>query len=260
VSTSQTINAQTQVAAAKSYADETAFRNKSGFTDTTELPSDTVKRFLLEATEQVKKDAFIKVVEELVSKDSEGRYFPRRKYVANKYGYSNTTGRITTSDLQVFETETCSTVTSYLYTRAHMYRVMYDISFAIASIDDYNNFFKLASGYPTNSRQVVATYCFAGKPLRAITYELEQACIQNAIIRALWWFKDQRLKKGTVSLSLGRQTITRDENAFNELMKQHQSEYHEWINWIRPFSGKPIRVGRGTPQSNAMRGQLARWI
>jgi hypothetical protein len=261
MSTTKTIEAQPAVVVLpKTYADETAFRNKSGFTNTSEIPSDTVKRFLLESTEQVKKDGFKRVVEELVSHDSYGRYYPRRKYFANAYGPSYQTGMITTRDIQVAEAETASTVTSNLYTRAHMYRVIWDINQGIDQIDPYNNFFTLRAGYPTNNRQVVVSYWYCGKPMNQITAELEQACIQDAIIRTLMWLKDQRLKKGTVSLSLGKQTVTRDENAFNELVEYHRREYWHWLDWFRPFTGKPVRVGRGSPQSNVMRGQMARWM
>lgn len=246
---SQTISGRSSIAEPVTYATEARFRALTDYTNQLDLPSDTLKRFLVEATEQVKRDAFCMQREELVTKDSEGRYFPAFKFFANKYGRSVNTGQVTAEDLTVYEAETSVTITTQLYAATSSRRILHNISSAIDTVDPFNNYFTLQSGYPTSNRQVVLTYTYCGKPLSEIIgYDkpLEQATIEQTIIKVLKWYKDKRLKKGTTTITLGSQTINRDETAFDELVKSHYDKYHEIINYIKPFKGRIFTIGRGS--------------
>jgi len=244
----QTVESRPQVAEAVPYCTETRFRNLTGYTAQLDLPSDVLKRMLLEATEQVKRDAFLLQREELITKDDEGRYFPAFKYLANKFGRSSNTGKLTSEDLTVYEIETATTLGTFRYAATRQRRILHNISHAIDDVDGFNNYFTLQSGYPTNSRQIVLTYCYVGKPLSELVgYEkpLERACVEMTNIMFLRRLKDKRLKKGSTTLTIGGQSVTRDENAANELINSHYRRYHEIVNWMKPFRGRSFTIGRG---------------
>jgi len=246
----QTNESRAQIAAPKAYCSETRFREMTGYTNQLDLPSADLNRFLLEATEQVKRDAFIMRREELVTADSEGRYFPLSGYFANKYGRSFNTGKVTAEDLTVYETDTASTVGTAIYgtTVVRQRRIKYNISHAIDEVNLENNYFTLQSGYPTNNRQVRLTYCYVGKPMAelvGIERPLENACIEMTNIIFLRWLRDRRLKKGTTTLTLGSQTIAKDEDAVKDLINNHYEKYHLQINWMKPLRTRAVTVGRG---------------
>jgi len=233
------------------YCTEDDWREFTGFTNQNDFPSSEVTNHLFNATEQIKKDGFHMMRWELVSKDSSGRYFTMRKYWGNIYNRDNKdmsliAGTVQKYDIEVYEADVTSSVASSLMlqgTRVNrlMYRIPYD---AITAIDTLNGWFKLASGYPTSNRQVYVTYWAVGKPLDELKYELKRACIEMTTILALKKLKTKRLKKATVSYTLGKQTITRDEKTFDDMIADHRNEYNHWIKWIKPFIGRRVRVGR----------------
>jgi hypothetical protein len=256
MSNSETLNSQIVVknpatSVSDYYCTEDDWREFTGFTNQNDFPSSEVLRHLKNATEQVKKDGFYMVRWELVSKDSEGRYFTQRKYWGNRYDRDNKdmeliAGEVQKYDLEVYEADTTSSIASSLMlqgTRINrlMYRIPYD---AITDFNPLNCWFKLSSDYPTSNRQIFVTYWVVGKPLDELQYELKRACIEMTTILALQKLKTKRLKKATVSYTLGKQTITRDENTFDEMIKQHKKEYENWIKWFKPFIGRRVRIGR----------------
>ena len=234
------------------YCTEDEWREFTGFTNQGDFPSATVLRHLENATEQIKKDAFHMMRWELVVKDSSGRYFTQRRYWANRYGRDATAitincGEVSKYDIEVYEVDSTSSVAAALAMQGtRRNRLIYKIPYsAITEIDSLNCFFELSDGYPTvATRQIYVTYWVVGKPLEELDYELKRACIESTTILALKQLKTRRMKKGTVTYTLGKQTITRDEASFDEMIKDHQKQYDNWINWFKPFVGRRMKVGR----------------
>lgn len=235
------------------YCTEDEWRNYTGFTNQNDFPSDELEHHLTNATEQVKKDCFHMVRWEFVTKDSSSRYFTQRRYWGNRYGaYDDGQtqiihGEMTKYDLQVFEADVTSSVASSLWLQgSRNNRLMYQIPYeAITYVDPLNSFFILDSDWPSvSSRQIYVNYWVSGKPLDSIAYELRRACMEMTTILALMKLKTKRLKKGTVSYTLGKQSITRDEHIFDEMVRMHKDEYMKWCGWIKPFIGRKVRIGR----------------
>lgn len=241
------------------YATEDEWREFSGYTDQEDFPSDDVKIHLKNATEKVKKDGFHFIRWEHAVKDSEGRYFVRRRYFANAYGTAesgNTQiihGEITKYDIKVWEVEYVGSVSASLLVHgSHINHVWHPIPYeGITEIDPLNGFFKLSDDYPTDSsRQIYVSYYVVGKPLQDIGYELKMACMEWAIVLALRKLKDKRLKHGTTQSSIGGRTISRDEETFDKLIQQHIDRYDSWIRWFKPFIGRRAKIGRAETARN----------
>ena len=239
------------------YCTETEWREYSGYTNTSDFPTTEVATHLKNATEQVKKDAFYMVRNERVTKDSSGRYFTSRRYWANRYDRDDsaieiTCGEVTPYDIEVHEADTTSSAASSLVLQGgRINRIMYNIPYeGITEVDPLNCYFKLSSEYPTNSRQVYVTYWVAGKPLDELHYALKRACMEMVTVLALKKLKGKRLKKGTTQYTLGKQTIVRNEEAFDELVKQKMNDYYTWINWMKPFIGRRLRIGNQETYNN----------
>jgi hypothetical protein len=236
----------------KYYCTETEWRDFTQLVNQSDFPTSMIIQCLEDATEQVKKDGFYFVQKEHVTADSEGRYFTSRRYFANAYSREDRSikirhGIITKYDITVWESEGISASASSIFVvGARRNMLMNKLPYsAITEIDPINGYFKLASGYPTSSnKQVLVSYYACGKAMEDIGYELKRACIEMVTILALKKLKTKRLKKGTVSYTLGKQTITRDEAVFDALVDNHKKEYESWINWFRPFIGKRVRIGR----------------
>jgi len=233
------------------YCTDTEWREFTGFTNQNDFPSSEMTTHLKNATEQVKKDGFHMVRWELATKDSNDRYFTMRKYWGNRYNRDNAdmsliAGTVQKYDIEVYEADVTSSVASALMLQGtRVNRLMYRIPYsAITEIDPLNCFFKLSSTYPTSNRQVFVTYWAVGKPLDELAYELKRACIEMTTILALKKLKTKRLKKATVTYTLGKQTITRDEKTFDDLVADHRKEYDSWIRWLKPFVGRRVRIGR----------------
>lgn len=249
----------------KFYCTEKEWREHSGLFDQSDFPSNEIQVHLRNATEKVKKDGFHMVRWEFVTSDSEGRYFLARRFLANRYGRDTDVitihhGQVTKYDIEVYESEAHSTAASnIMFGGARRADLIYGIPYeAITEIDPVNGYFKLAPGYPTDvNRRIYATYWIVGKPLEEIGYELKMACVEMTTIYALKRLKTKRLKKATTSYSLGKQSITRDEQAFDEMIKEHQKEYERWINWFRPFIGRRAKIGR--METSYSRRYINRW-
>lgn len=232
------------------YCSEDDWRNFTMLTNQYDFPSATVVQTLKDATEQVKKDGFYMVRSELVTKDSNDRYWTARKYWADRYNRNDTAipisnGIIDKYDLIVMEAETVSSTAGSLlgYGQANVifYQIPYD---AIIQVDGFNCFFKLSSEYPTQNRQIYVTYWVANKPIEELHYALQRACIEMTTILMFKKLKTKRMKKGTIQFTLGKQTIIRDEESFDKMVQDHYQEYHKWINWFKPFVGKRAKIGR----------------
>lgn len=233
------------------YTSVEEFRTFSGFVNPSDFPQADIEYFLSRATEQVKKDGFYKVRYELTAKDSTGRYFTARKWWGNRYGAARDEqtqivhGTISKYDLEVVEIDSTSSVAASLYglggrVNRIVTRVPYD---AITEVDSLNGFFKLTDDYPSSGKQIFTTYYISGKPLEEISYELEQACIEWAIVLTLRKLKDTRLYNGVVSFTQGRQTINRSESDFDKMIQYHIERYKKWINFFKPFIGKRVKMG-----------------
>lgn len=233
------------------YSDVETFRLFSGFVNPSDFPQTDIEYFLSRATEQVKKDGFYKVRYERAAKDSSGRYFTARKWWGNRYGASRDEqtqiihGTISKYDLEVVEMDSTSSATASIHglggrVNRIVNRIPYD---AITEVDSLNSYFKLTDDYPSDGKQIFVTYYICGKPLEEISYELEQACNEWAIVLTLRKLKDTRLYNGVVSFTQGRQTINRSEEDFDKLVQMHVDRYHKWINFFKPFIGKRVKTG-----------------
>ena len=234
------------------YATEDDWRAYTGFTDPIDFPSGDVQICLANSTEQVKKDGFVMQRYELVTKDSNDKYYVTSRYFANKYGTTNINeGTVTKYDIVVWEGDNiASTSASLAFDWSHVNNNMYAIPYdAITDIDPLNCWFKLTDAYPTTSeRQIYVTYWISGKPISEIAYELKMACMEQTTIQMLRKLKAKRLYNGTISYTLGSQTIQRNEQDFDELVRQHYTEYEKWIQWFRPFIGRRVRIGDAETQ------------
>jgi len=246
----ETINDRSQ--SEKYYCTETEWREFTQLTNQSDFPSSMILQCLEDATEQIKKDAFYYVQYEQVNKDGESRYFTSKKYWGNAYSREDKAlkikhGQITKYDIEVWEAEGISSSPGSLLTigprrNQIITRIPYD---GIDFIDPINCYFELTSDYPTlSNKQVLVSYYVSGKPIADIGYELKRACIEMTTVLALKKLKTRRLKKGTVSYTLGKQTIQRDEETFDKLVVSHMDEYHKWINWFKPFIGRRAKIGR----------------
>jgi hypothetical protein len=239
------------------YTNVEEFRQFSGFTNPSDFPQTDVEYYLSKATEQIKKDGFYKVRYERVAKDSSDRYFTARKWWGNRYGASRDEkteiihGTISKYDLEIVEMDSTSSASASLYNLGgRVNRIVTKIPYdAVTEIDGLNCYFKLNDDYPSDAnKQIFTTYYICGKPLEEIAYELEQACLEYALYLALKKLRDTRMYNGVVSFNIGRQTITRDEKEFTNLMNFHLTEYKKWINWFKPFVGKRCSIGREETQ------------
>jgi len=245
------------------YCTEDEWRNFTLLTNQNDFPSSVVNQAIIDATEQIKKDGFYMIRYELVTKDSNNRYFTGRVFWGNRYGRNSKdnaviNGEITKYDIEVWEADVQSSVAAAIAlqgTRVNrlMYRIPYD---AITEVNDINGFFKLSSEYPTEGRQVYVTYWLSGKPLGELSYELMRACIEMVTILVYKKLKTRRLKKGTVQFTLGKQTVVRNEQEFDALVADHMKEYHKWIRWFKPFIGRRVKIGRMETQPGNFGGRV----
>lgn len=247
-----TLTSQMVIAKETAYSSETEFRNHTGFTDTTEFTSADIGRKLLESCEKVKRDAFVSIRLEFVTKDSNSRYFVSRRWLAN--AYSNqldmvevSHGTVTPLDLRVWESDETSSVSSAFFLQgSRINRLIHRIpSEGITELDATNGYFKLAASYPTSSNyRIFCDYWIAGKPLTEIGYELMMANILWAEILILQEKKGKRMKNGVISISQGGRTITRSEQEYDSWVRDLYNAYHSYVNFVRPTYHKMVKVGR----------------
>ena len=242
------------ISKARTFATETQFRQETGFTDTVEFTSADIVRKLTEATEKIKRDAFVAVRLEFATKDSNNRYFVSRRWLANAYGDNISHGVITPLDLRIWESDETSSVSSAFFLQgSRINRLINQLpTEAIATFDSINGYFTLASGYPTSSSyRIFVDYWIAGKPLREILYELRIANILWAQALILEEKKGKRMKNGVISLSQGGRTITRSEQEFDAYLRQIYNAYHSLCNWFKPVYDKSVKIGRFAETSHA---------
>lgn len=232
------------------YSTIESFREQSGFVNPSDFPEYDVKLFLKRATEQIKKDAFYKIRWEKVTRSSDGRYFTRKRWWGNRIGNAidNTEiehGTITKYDIEVYQADTTSNNAISMFSMGNRINKVYDFVpyDAITYVDSLNGYFKVDDRYPESGKQLFVTYNVCGKPMNDISYELELACNEWATVLALRKIKRTKLYNGTVTFTSGRQTISRDIETFNNLIKSHEESYKEMINYFKPFIGRSVSVG-----------------
>ena len=242
-----TITSQMVISKPTAYCTETEFRESTGFTDTTEFTSADIGRKLIESVEKLKRDAFVSIRLEFTVKDANDRYFVSRRWIANSYGSNVSHGTVTPLDFRIWESNETSAVTSAFFLQgSRINRLIYEIpKEGIASFDPINGFFKLTDDYPSETGyRIFCDYWIAGKPLDEIQEELKFANITWAEILILEEKKGKRMKNGVISISQGGRTITRSESEYNEWIRDLWNKYHSLVNFIRPYYGKNITIGR----------------
>jgi hypothetical protein len=245
---------KTNVVSSIYYCTEDEWRNFTTFTNQYDFPSSIITEAIKDATEQIKKDGFYMIRQEQVVKDSDSKYFLAKRYLANKYKRDDNINiinkSITKYDLDFYYVDNFSvgaTISPFNYGRVNynFISIPYD---DIIELDSFNCYFKLADGY--SDKQIFVTYWISGKPLSEISYELKRACFEMTTMLVLEKLKTLRLKDGTTNYTLGKQSISRDENVFDEMIKRHKVEYFKWINWFKPFIGKRVAIGRIETRDN----------
>lgn len=230
------------------YCTEDDWRNFTTFTNSYDFPSSVVTAAIADATEQIKKDGFYMIRQELVTKNSDKEYYIIKRFLANKYKRNDDipiiNGTVTKYDMEFFYLDSDSVSASASIYNFGKYNFRYkEIPFDdVTFLDPVNCYFKLDTAY--DEKQIYVTYWVSGKPLHELSYELKMACIEMTTILVLKKAKTLRLKDGTVNYTLGKQTISRDEKVFDEMLKEHKVEYEKWITWFKPFIGKRVRIGR----------------
>ena len=209
------------------YATVAQFRTWTGL-QANELSDAEVQVYLTNADRQIKRDAFIYVREEAVSRDSNNYYFPQLKYFADQ----NADGSVTAADIELRE-----------------YQPTYDTTSAISStnvtaIDSYNNYFTLNNSSYTSSSQIRINYWIARKPNSEITNELEEMSISWAAHEAFRFIKTKRLKGGIVSFSLGKLNVTRTEQDYELMVDQWRKRYMHLVQFVRPTRIRKMAEGR----------------
>jgi len=196
---------------------------------------------ITQAHYQILREGFVKISEELASKDDNDRYFTEYRYIAD----GDLDGDVDTGDLLVYEYDSTN-------------KLLVDISSQVASIDGLNNFFTLSTGYPTESRSVYVTYYISNRPIAQLKGDysiLEEAVARFAEQLCYATLKKTRMYDGVISWSAGDKTLTRDEKEFDAMVQKIMQRYNTLIQKIRPFYGKRARVGRGLSQRRGRRLQ-----
>ncbi len=212
------------------YCSLARFRAISGF-DTNAVSDTTANLFLTQAHNQILREAYYKIRQESTTKNSNNYYFLRNKYIAD----SNLDGTIGSADITVYEFDNTNSL-------------WVDISNQVATIDGFNNYYTLNTGYPTQSRSVYTTYFIARQPLTELIGEggvLEEAVCLYTEILTLKQLKTLRLKRGIVSWSSSGQSCQKSEADVNDLIKLKEQRYKSLISIIKPFIGHKARIGRG---------------
>lgn len=209
----------------------TRFRTLSGLSST-DISDDDANLFITQAHTQVKRQGFVKIRDEQVSKDDNDRYFVEGKYFAD----SDIDGSVDTGDITLYEYNPTT-------------KLLTDISVGVDNIDGLNNYFTLATGYPTDDDyQVYVTYWISRQPITELVGEgsiLESAVSDWATILSFKRIKTLRLKRGIISWNSGGQNINRSEKDFDDMVEVHKKRYNVLINRVKPFYGRKVRVGRG---------------
>jgi len=241
------------------YCTETQWRQFTGLTDSTEFTSTDILEKMNIAAEKVKKDAFMAIRLEFVTKDSNDRYFLSRRWLANAWGTDTAHGVVTPMDLRIWESDGTSSVSSaYFLQGSRVNRLIHGIpAEGISEWDSINGYFKLTDSWPSNSNYgIYVDYWICGKPLNEIQTELKLANMYWATILILEEKKPMRLKNGVVSFTQGERTIQRNEEEFDKMIRGLYDSYHSIINVIRPFYGKRLKIG-GFAESRADFGNLS---
>jgi len=229
------------------YASEDEWREETGFTDTTEFPSADVQRKLVNATEKVKRDAFVSIRLEFVTKDSNSRYFMSRRWLGNMYGTDVAHGVVTPQDFRIWESDETSSVSSAFFLQgSRINRLIHRVpAEGVQEWDSVNGYFKLTSNWPSNSNyRIFVDYWICGKPLQEIQTELKLATIYWTSILMLEEKKPLRLKNGIVSLSQGERHIERNEQEFDKMIRDLYNSYQSLIQWMRPFYSRKMSIGK----------------
>ena len=258
-----TITSDMVISKPVAYCTEDEFRNETGFVDTTEFTSADIVRKIKEAVEKIKRDAFVSIRLEFVTKDANDRYFVSRRWIANTYGDDVSHGTVTPLDFRVWESDETSSVSSAFFLQgSRINRLIHRVpNEGISEFDPVNGFFKLTSAYPTSSNyRIFVDYWIAGKPLSEIEYELKMANILWAEILILEEKKGKRMKNGVINISQGGRSITRSEDEFNQFVRDLWNAYHSYINFLRPSYNRTVKIGRfGDQKWNYFPGYGTNW-
>jgi len=228
------------------YCTVAQWRQFTGFTDSTEFTATDVLEKITFAAEKLKKDAFMAIRLEFVTKDSSDRYFLSRRWLANAWGTETAHGVVTPMDLRLWESDETSSVSSAFFLQgSRINRLIHGIpAEGISEWDSINGYFKLTDDWPSDSSyRIFADYWICGKPLNEIQTELKMANMYWATILLLEEKKPMRLKNGVVSLTQGERTIERNEVEFDKMVRGLYDSYHSIVNVIRPFYGKKLKIG-----------------
>jgi len=210
------------------------FRLRTGITGS-DIPDSELTTFLNRAANKIRDECYIMRRRENISKttiDSTERYYFTHMYIAD----DNLDGTINKNDLEVLERDADGTVEN-------------DITDHVASLNQYDGYFTLDSGYPTNDDYgIYVTYRWTRYPLAEVESDLEEL---NLCIAMEWIIRKQMtdaFKRGITSQSVSGLTINRSPDTFKALLEYYEKRRNELFRKLRPIKFVPWRGNTGATQ------------
>jgi len=205
-----------------SYITNEEFRNRTGLT-TSDIDDTLLTTFLNRGAEKIRDECYILRRRELVSKstvsDGSVRYYLNNLYLAD----NNLDNTIDEDDLEVLERNSDGTVEN-------------DITSHVASIDQYEGYFTLDAGYPTNSSyNIFVTYRWTRFPLAEITDELEELNLALTMNYYNIYQVGNVFKRGVTNISIPGMSVTRGYDAFENMAKSYKQIEKDIFSKIKPI-------------------------
>jgi len=204
------------------YITKENFRLRTGIS-TSDLNDSILDTFLQRATQQIRDKCYILRRREFMSSstDSEGtkRYYFTHGYLAD----DNLDSTIDKNDLEVLEMNSDGTVEN-------------DITAQVDSIDQYNAYFTLNDGYPSDdSYNVFCTYRWTRYPIAEVTDDLEELCESLAMTYYVKRTITDSYKRGIKNISVPGLSISREADAFKDMLEYYDKNSQRLINKLQPI-------------------------
>jgi len=218
------------LATAGYYVNETDWRAKTGISinDESSAQFDTD---LEEARELFRHNCFHLVRERIIFKRSDDKCYLPVRWIAD----GNLDGSVTTSDFYIYQ----------LDSDGFAYDAVDAVTY-VDSIDAFNNYITFDSSFePTN--QLYITYYACSKPYDEVVEEVKRAIFAQLTILVIERLRLRWGLKGTTGWSVPGVTVSKDVNAYKELYAEAQQELGKYKSYLRPFIGRRLRMGLGSP-------------
>lgn len=211
------------------------FRARTGITST-DINDIDLAVIIEQATQKIKNECYLMRRRELLSSltDSNGvkRYYFSHNYLAD----GNLDGEIDYNDLEVIERNSDGTIEN-------------NITNQVNTIDIYNGYFTLNSGYPSNdSYNIICTYFYTRFPLDEVTYELEELCESLTMTYFVKRAITNSYKRGIKNISVPGLSISREADSFKEMLSYYQDNAKRLLNKLKPIKFVNYKGNTGRTQ------------